>query len=193
MKALKIIATILFLGAVAYANSEGHEVAGGHDEHAIPWEAIRNQAINVGILFAALIFMLRKSIPAVFVARKATFLEEAQKTEAALKLAEAELKDIKTRLAELETTEATSIAKAQKEATVAADKIVADSQAQGKKIVDDTSLVINAEVLKAKSQIREKIISQSMAITEQGLKASADAVTKKSEPGFLQNLGQVKA
>ncbi|WP_409478626.1 ATP synthase F0 subunit B [Pseudobdellovibrio sp. HCB154] len=188
MKSLLISATLL-LSVSALAAGGGGE----HDVHHIPWEAIRNQAINIGILLAALIFMLRKSIPAAFQARQASFLEEAQKTEAALKLAEAELKDIKTRLAELEKTETASIAKAEKEAIVAGEKIVSDSQAQGKKIVDDTSLIINAEVLKAKSQIREKIISQSMAITEQGIKASADAITKKSESGFLQDLGQVKA
>lgn len=189
MKAF-LFSTILLASASVLAAGGG---GGAHDDSHIPWEAIRNQAINIGILLAALIFLLRKSIPAVFAARQATFLEEAQKTEAALKLAEAELKDIKTRLAELEASEANSIAKAQKEATVTADKLVSDSQAQGKKIVEDTSLIINAEVLKAKSQIREKIITQSMAITEQGLKATADAVTKKSESGFLQNLGQVKA
>lgn len=190
MKSL-VFALTLVLSVVVFAS--GGEGGGEHDVNHIPWEAIRNQAINIGILLAAMIFMLRKSIPAAFQARQAEFLEEAKKTEAALKLAEAELKDIKTRLAELEKTEATSIAKAEKEAIVAGEKIVSDSQAQGKKIVDDTSLIINAEVLKAKSQIREKIISQSMAITEQGIKASADAITKKSESGFLQDLGQVKA
>ena len=191
MKSLVFALTLVLSVVAVAAGGEGH--GGEHDVTHIPWEAIRNQAINIGLLLAALIFMLRKSIPAAFQARQASFLEEAQKTEAALKLAEAELKDIKTRLAELETSEASSIAKAEKEAIVAGEKIVADSQAQGKKIVDDTSLIISAEVLKAKSQIREKIISQSMAITEQGIKASADTITKKSESGFLQDLGQVKA
>lgn len=186
MKSLLISATLL-LSATAMAAS------GAHGDDHIPWEAIRNQAINLGILLATLIFLLKKSIPATFAARKAAFLEEAQKTEAALKLAEAELKEIKTRLADLEKSETTAIAKAEKEAMVAAEKLVTDSQAQGKKIAEDTSLIIGAEVLKAKAQIREKIISQSMAITEQGIKTSADVITKKSEAGFLQDLGQVKA
>jgi F0F1-type ATP synthase membrane subunit b/b' len=188
MKALFLVTTILLFATIANA-------AGGaaHGDGHIPWEAIRNQAINIGILLFALGWMLRKSIPEAFAARQASFLEEAKKTEAALKLAEEELKDIKTRLSELEATEAASVAKAEKEAMIAAEKIVQDSQAQGKKIVEDTSLIINAEVLKAKNTIREKIISQSMAITEQGIKASADAITKKSESGFLQDLGQVKA
>lgn len=192
MKALFLVTTVLLVATIANASGGGgHEAAGDHG--GIPFEAIRNQAINIGILLAALFWVLRKSIPAAFAARQATYLDEAKKTEAALKLAEAELKDIKTRLSELEATEAASISKAEKEAMVAAEKIVADSQAQGKKIVEDTSLIISAEVAKAKNQIREKIISQSMAITEQGIKASADAITKKSESGFLQDLGQVKA
>lgn len=189
MKGLKLFLAVLLLGAIAQAAGGG----GSHDEGHIPWEAIRNQAINLGILLAALIFMLRKSIPAAFAARQASYLEEAQKTEAALKQAETELKDIKTRLADLEAGEAAAVAKAEKEAYAAGEKIVADTQIQGKKIVDDTALIISAEVAKAKSQIREKIITQSMAITEQGIKSSAEAITKKSETGFLQDLGQVKA
>lgn len=188
MKSLFFTAT-LFSSLLAAAAGG----AGDHDVNHIPWEAVRNQAINLGILLIAITLMLRKSIPAAFAARQATFLEEAQKTEAALKIAEAELKDIKTRLVELEKTEPASIANAQKEALVAGQKIISDSQAQGKKIVEDTSLIIGAEVLKAKAQIREKIITQSMAITEQGLRDSSAAITKKSEAGFLQDLGQVKA
>lgn len=188
MKSVKLLLTIVMFGAVAQAAG-----GGAHGDGHIPWEAIRNQAINIGILLTILIFVLRKSIPAAFAARQATYLEEAQKTEAALKLAEAELKDIKTRLAELEAGETAAVAKAEKEAAVAAEKIVADSQVQGKKIIEDTSLIISAEVAKAKNQIREKIITQSMTITEQGIKASADAITKKSESGFLADLGQVKA
>ena len=187
MKLLLISATLLLSSAASAAGG------GAHGDNHIPWEAIRNQAINLGILLVALTFLLRKSVPAIFVARKAAFLEEAQKTEAALKLAEAELKDIKTRIAELEAGETAAVAKAQKEAVVAAEKIVTDSQSQSKKIIEDTSLIINAEVSKAKAQIREKIISQSMAIAEQGIKSSADVITKKSETGFLQDLGQVKA
>lgn len=187
MKSLLFTSTLLLSVSVLAAGG------GDHDVNHIPWEAVRNQAINLGILLFAIIFMLRKSIPEAFKARQAAFLEEAQKTEAALKLAEAELKDIKNRLAELEKTEASSIANAEKEAVIVAQKIVSDSQAQGKKIVEDTSLIINAEIIKAKSQIREKIIAQSMAITEQSLKTSAEAITKKSEAGFLNDLGQVKA
>lgn len=190
MRSLCVLTFILLLATIATASEAGPALA--HDDHHIPWEAIRNQAINLGLLLAGMLFLLRKSIPTAFAARRESYMEEAQKTEAALKLAEAELKDIKTRLAELEAGVESAVAKAEKEAILVGAKIVTDSQAQGKKIVDDTALIINAELIKAKNQIREKIISQSMAITERGVRASAEAITKKSESGFLQDLGQVK-
>ena len=62
-----------------------------------------------------------------------------------------------------------------------------------KKIVEDTSLVISAELSKAKNQIREKIIEASMLETEKNIKASSASITQKSEKGFLEDLGQVKA
>lgn len=192
-KSLKLFAIIIFAGAMAYAASEGHPAEGAEEANEIPWNTISIQAINLGILLVAIVWFTKDSIKAVFKAKKTAFLEEAEKTEAALKLAEAELKEIKTRLAELEASEKASLVKAEKEAIVAAEKLVADSQIQGKKIVQDTSLIISAEVLKAKNQIREKIITQSLQTTEQNIQASAGAITKKSEAGFLQNLGQVNA
>lgn len=185
----KIIYSALVLFFASVANAAG----GAHGDGHIPWEAVRNQAINLSILLIILFAVLRKAIPAAFKARQETYLDEAQKTEAALKQAELELKDIKARLSELEKGETESIAKAQKDAQVAAEKIIADSKIQGQKIIDDTSLIISAEVIKAKALIREKIIHQSMMTTEQSLKASSATITQKSENGFIQDLGQVKA
>lgn len=169
--------------------------AGGaaHDENHIPVKTILTQVVNLGILVIVLVFFTRKSIQAMFKAKKDLFLEDSLKTAQALKLAEIELSDIKSKIKTLETTESTSLLNAEKEAESAAQKMVSDAQAQGKKIVEDTSLVIGAELLKAKNQIREKIIESSMLETEKNIKASSASITQKSEKGFLEDLGQVKA
>ena len=49
-----------------------------------------------------------------------------------------------------------------------------------------------AEVVKAKNQIREQIINKSLQSAEANIKSSSEAITKKSETGFLQDLGQVR-
>ncbi len=159
----------------------------------IPVKTIVTQAVNLGILLTILFIFTRKSIQAMFKSKKDLFLEDSLKTAQALKLAEIDLSDIKTKIKTLETTEASSLLSAEKEAESAAQKMVSDAQAQGKKIVEDTSLVIGAELLKAKNQIREKIIESSMLETEKNIKASSASITQKSEKGFLEDLGQVKA
>lgn len=144
---------------------------GGHGE--IPFENIRNQAINLGILLAALIYFIRAPLKASFKAKKDQFLEESEKTAAALKLAEQELLDVKQRLHELESGEKEAVLNAEKEARELAEKIITESQAQGKKIVEDINLIVAAEVVKAKNQIREQIINKSLQSAEANIKSSS--------------------
>lgn len=178
----------------ALATTTAALAAGGaHDENHIPVKTILTQAVNLSILLIVLVFFVRKSIQATFKAKKDLFLEDSLKTAQALKLAEIELSDIRSKIKNLETGEAASLVNAEKEAELTAQKIVLDAQTQGKKIVEDTSLVIGAELSKAKNQIREKIIESSMLETEKNIKAASASITQKSEKGFLEDLGQVKA
>lgn len=181
--------TTSVVATIALASSSG----GAHDENHIPVKTILTQAVNLGILLVVLFIFTKKSIQAMFKSKKDLFLEDSLKTAQALKLAEIELSDIKTKIKTLETTEAASLLNAEKEAESTAQKMVSDAQVQGKKIVEDTSLVISAELSKAKNQIREKIIETSMLETEKNIKASSASITQKSEKGFLEDLGQVKA
>lgn len=184
----------VMMAVICLVSMSAIAAGGAHgDHHEIPWSTIKIQAINLGILLAILIYFIRTPLKNSFKARQQSFVEESQKTALALKQAEEELSDIKNKIKTLEDTETASINNAQKEAATAAAKIISDSQAQGKKIIDDTQLIISAEVAKAKNQIREKIINKSMSAAEQSIKSSSDSITKKSEAGFLQDLGQVKA
>ena len=187
---------LLILIAISTLVSSTVAVAAGggaHDENHIPVKTILTQAVNLGILLIVLAIFTRKSIQGIFKAKKDLFLEDSLKTAQALKLAEIELSEIKSKIKTLETTESASLLNAEKEAESTAQKMVFEAQAQGKKIVEDTSLVIGAELSKAKNHIREKIIEASMLETEKNIKASSASITQKSEKGFLEDLGQVKA
>jgi len=185
-----LFAATMLLCALGFASGAEH---GGEHAIEIPFEAIRNQAINIGILLAVLLYFITTPLKNSFKAKKDLFLDEAAKTEAALKQAEAELADVKNKLQALESGEKAAVLNAEKEAQAVAEKLVTDAQAQGQKIVEDTNLIIAAEIAKAKNSIREKIINKSLNAAETNIKASSDAITKKSETGFLQDLGQVKA
>lgn len=183
--------SILLMTALACASSAEHAV--GHGEDAIPFGKIGIQALNLGILLVALIYFVRKSIVEVFKQRQAAFNEQSQKTAIALKQAEAELKEIKEKLSVLESSEASSIQAAQIEAEKTKAKMVHEATAQAEKLKADVSLIINAEVYKAKNEIRNQIIEKSISTAKESVRGSAQAITEKSGAGFISDLGQVKA
>ena len=175
---MKIIISIsiLFISALACASSTEH--AGAHDEGGIPFGKIGIQALNLGILLAALFYFVKKSIVDAFKQRQAAFNEQSQKTATALKHAEAELKEIKEKLALLENTEATSIQSAQIEAEKTKAKLVHEATLQAEKLKSDVALIINAEVYKAKSEIRNQIIEKSISTAKESVRGSAQAITE---------------
>lgn len=188
-------ATIIFMilmGLQICAFAAGGAAHGGHDEHAVPTEWIMYQAINLGILVIALFFMMRKSVVAMFKERYANFHDQAAKTEAATKQAEAALSDIKNRINELQTSEAATVSKAQADAEALKNKMIQETEAQAAKLKADTKLIVAAELNNAKDEIRKEIINASIEIAKGNIKNSAAEITKKSEQGFLNDLSKTK-
>ena len=179
---------ILISSAFCFANGAEH----GGEEVSIPFDKIGIQALNLGILVVALIYFVRKSIIDAFAQRQINYNEQSLKTAAALRLAEAELKEIKDKLNVLESSEAVSLQKAQAEAEILKNKIISEAQAQAEKLKQDVALIIGAEVYKAKAEIRNQIIEKSISSAKEGVRSSAKSITEKSEKGFIADLGQVK-
>jgi F-type H+-transporting ATPase subunit b len=165
---------------------------GGHGENHIPTETIMYQAINLGILLTIMFFALRKSVAALFKARYADYNDQAAKTEAATKLAEEALSDIKNRISQLQTSEQTAIQNAQADALALKNKMIQETQAQAEKLKADTKLIVVAELNNAKDEIRKEIINASIEIAKSNIKNSAADITKKSEQGFLSDLAKTK-
>jgi F-type H+-transporting ATPase subunit b len=166
--------------------------AAGHDEHHVPTDWIMYQAINLGILVIAMFFMMRKSVVALFKERYASYNDQAAKTEAATKQAEAALSDIKNRINELQASEQATVLKAQADAEALKNKMIQETQAQAEKLKADTKLIVTAELNNAKDEIRKEIINASIEIAKANIKNSAADITKKSEQGFLNDLAKTK-
>lgn len=198
MKKLCFIFSLLFLmvltSVTVFAETAGHGSghSAGAEDHGIPWYSVAIQAVNLGILLVLIFFFVRKGIVAAFAKRQADYQEQSQKTAQLLAQAENELKDIKTKLTTLESTELSSLEKAQQEAEVLKNKMIAETEQQAKKMKDDVALIVTAEVYKAKNEIRSAIIDASFEQAREAVKAQATAITQKSEKGFVADLGQVR-
>lgn len=182
---LLIVSALFSITALAAGGAQG--------ESHIPWSWIGIQAINLGILLTIIFFTAKSKIIDAFTAKRAAYVEQSLKTEKALKAAEDNLREAREKLKNLENTEATSISAATHEAESQKNKIVRDAEVQAQKLKADVQLVVSAEVYKVRSEIRTQIIEKSLATAEQAIRGSSAAITQKSESGFLQDLGQVKA
>lgn len=188
--AILLIMSALFSITVMAASGGA---AGAHDDQHVPWSWIGIQAINLGILLTIIFFAAKSKIVDAFTSKRTVYMEQSLKTEKALKAAADNLREAREKLKNLENTEATSIATATTEADAQKNKIVRDAEVQAEKLKADVQLVVSAEVYKVRSEIRTQIIEKSLSTAEQAIKGSSAAITQKSESGFLQDLGQVKA
>lgn len=189
MKKNLLFTITLLIGVVALA-AEGEHVAGGHEEAAIPLREIGWQAANLGILLIALFFFLRKSVVESFAKKKTDFLSQAEKTKAALKQAEDELRDSKAKLANLENGEAKALETAQHEANLIKANLIKEAEAQAAKIKNDAEMSIRNEVLKAKAEINAIILHEAVNLSKGKLSSSQNM--QATENHFLAQVENSK-
>lgn len=180
--------TILLFSIRVFAADAHH--GGGLDAATI--KTIVYQTINVGILVGALIYFLRKPTREFFAEKRASYLKEAQKAEAARRAAEEERQQIKARLHKLEVTADESISRARAEAAEMRNQMIAAAQALSQRIKEEARLSAILEVEKAKRNLREQMISEAIEAARQqmGTKVSV-ADHARLEGEFISNIQAV--
>ena len=185
----KTFAMAFLLSTAAFAAGGG----GGHEEAThIPFEQIGWQAANLGILLVGLFFALRKSIAASFAKRKANFLNQAEKTQAALRTAELALSEVKTKIATLEAGEKKSLETATIDAKKIKANITKEAELLAEKMKSDLQLTLKNELEKAKSEINSLILSQAVGSVTKKITNRSGQISKDAETAFLNQITQVK-
>lgn len=190
MKKNLLFGALFFASLFAAASGEEH---GTHEKAAaIPWDQIGWQAANLGILLVVLFYASRKSVIEMFAKRKTDFIEQSAKTEALLVQAEAELKEIKTKLAQLESGEKKSLEAAQHEANLINANLIKESEAQALKLKNDAELSIQNELAKARAEINQLILKEAIAAAKSKLSNSTPQEQKAIENQFLAQVDQAQ-
>ncbi len=175
---------ILFFGIVLTSAAAFAAAGGDHGDDHIPLDKIGWQAANLGILLVIIYFGIRKSIVETFAKRKQDFLDQSEKTKAALQGAEAELKDIKSKLALLESGEAKAIENAKHEANLLKATLIKEAEAQAAQLKIDAELMVRAELAKAKQEINATVLKQAILVATEKLNAGGNT-SKRIEAQFL--------
>lgn len=181
---ISFLITLLTCGMVL-ASSESH---GAHEEIHIPLTEIGWQAANLGLLLIALIFFLRKSMQESFQKRQSDFIENSEKTKAALQKAENDLTEIKTKLSQLENGEMTAIEKAKKDAANIKSKAIGEADTQVAKLFNEADQTIILQLNKVKEEIAELILNKALAISTEKISNQSSQVNNKVETNFIDQI-----
>lgn len=165
----KLIALyVLVAPALAFAQEHGEAHGGGHEAAGLP-TAVYYQAINFVLYAGLLFFFLRKPVKNYFSNRQADFKQALIKAEAARKEAETKKKEIQERLARLQNSSQDSIAQARAEAEALKAKILQDAAELSQKLREDARRTAELEIERAKHELREELLNQSVALAQKML------------------------
>ncbi|AHZ85650.1 ATP synthase B chain [Bdellovibrio bacteriovorus HD100] len=183
---MKLILNLLVLLAPAAVFAAG----GGHGDGHIPTSTIMFQAINLTILFAAIIYFTKDAIVSFFAGRKAAYLEAAQKSAFAREQAEKEFVDIKNKLANLDQTREENLRKAQTHAEDLKKQILEEANDVTKRIKNDAELTARLEVQRAQKELRTQLLQDSVEAARIVLtKDLGSSDQQKLQKDFINNVG----
>lgn len=185
MNKFMMMALTLFSTVIAFASEVEHAAT---EHEAIPLDKIGWQAANLGILIVIIFYFARKSIVEMFAKRRTDYIEQSEKTKTLLIQAEAELKEIKTKLAQLESGENKAFETAQHEANLIKSNLIKDSEAQAVKMKNDAEAAIQNELLKAKAEINQVILAEAVISAKQKLAEAGPQSQKAIETQFLSQV-----
>ncbi len=172
---------ILSQAALAAEHGTAHE--------GIPTRTVIYQLINFTLLIGGLIYFLREPVGKYFHDKRADYLNAASKAETARKAAEAERMEMQIRLTELESTADESVTKARIEAAEMKKQLLAEAEALSKRIREEAEISAKFESERAKNQLRENLIKESieLAKAQLGSKVTVEDHQRLQEE-FISNI-----
>ncbi|MBX2988125.1 MAG: ATP synthase F0 subunit B [Bdellovibrionaceae bacterium] len=175
-------------GSAAMAASGGH----AHDPHHIPTDLIFWQVFNLTILFGALIYFLRQPVKDFFRQRQAGFVEASQKSQAARQEAEKQYLELKHKIERLESTRAETLARAEAEAADLRRHMLKEADEMASRIRHEAQVTAQIEVQRARQDLRESFIDDSIAAARQVLaKDIGSQDHSKLQTDFVKNIEAV--
>ncbi len=193
---MKIVSTLIYFTLLISITSSVGFGSSGQDSHGIESgvpKVVFYQAINVAIILISAIYFGRKKISDFFHQKKTVFLEAQQKAQSALKLAEAEHHDVKTRLEKLIGNKSESLTKAKTDAADIRAQLLSDAQMLAKKLKEEAVLTSRIEVERAKYHLKEQLIKEAFELSKRDLSAKATTdEQKKLQQDFITKVQVVQ-
>ncbi|MBN8539237.1 MAG: hypothetical protein J0L82_02530 [Deltaproteobacteria bacterium] len=185
--ALTVILAVPGLLITHFGNAAG---ASGH-EGGIPM-VLWLQVINFVLYMGLVVYLAKKPLQELFQGRYDGFFSALKKAEAAKAEAEAKRKEIQDRLNKLETTRDESIQKAREEAAALRNQIVEEARSLSSKLKADAEKTAFIEIERAKTELREDLLAQSVIMAKRILTDKMqEQDQKRLQTEFVDKIGAV--
>lgn len=193
---MKIVSSFIYFTLLISITSSVGLGSSGHDSHGLESgvpKVVFYQAINVAIILISAIYFGRKKVSDFFHQKKTLFLEAQQKAQSALKLAETEHHEVKTRLEKLLGNKTDSLTKAKTDAADIRAQLLSDAQMIAKKLKEEAVLTARIEVERAKYHLKEQLIKEAFDLSKRDLSAKATTdEQKKLQQDFITKVQVVQ-
>ena len=167
--------------------------SGGEHHGGIPWDTIAYQAINVSIVFGALLYFAKQPIKEFFSGKREAFVQASEKATSVKKKAEQDHLEIKVQLTKLESTADESVARARAEAADLRLALISEAEALSEKMKKDAENAAKLEVERAKISLRRQLIEDSLAQARKQMVAEVSAEDQKRlQENFINNIQAVQ-
>jgi F-type H+-transporting ATPase subunit b len=189
-QALTAVAVLAFpLLVLAQEHATEHEA---HAEGGLP-TVVYLQAINFLLYAGLLVYLLRKPVREYFSGRKEKFNSALNKAAQAKNEAEAQKREVQTRIDELTRTSQAELARAKSEAAELQTRIMKEAEEISAHLKSEANRSATFEIERAKNELRESLLSQAVAFSSKLLKEKiAEGDQKRLQTEFVDKIGATR-
>lgn len=187
----RISSLVPLLMILLIAGPAGAEEVAGHSVE-IPM-AVTYQVINFVIYIGLLVYFLRKPIKNFFSTREQVYKQALVKAESARKDAERRKHEVEQRLNSLELSANETLADARAEAAAIKKQIQEEATVLAQRLRDEASRSAELEIERAKSELRDEMLVQSVALAKKLLQDKiAEPDQKRLQTEFVDKIQEVR-
>jgi len=186
VKTLLLVLVTLLLADLAVAEEAGEAA---HHAVEIP-TSLTFQFINFVLYAALLVWFLRKPVKNYFADRESAFNQALVKAKHAKEEAEKNKREVADRLAKLQSSADQSVREAKADAETLKAKIIAEAQDMAKRMREEAQRSATMEIERAKNELREDLLNQSVALSKKILSEKmAEPDQKRLQTEFVDKIG----
>ena len=191
-KSFALVATALFCLLSVAAFAAEPEAAAHAEEGAIP-TSVLYQFINFALYAGLVFYFVRKPVRSYFQNREAGFNQALVKAQEARKEAEEQRRTIQTKITQLESNQAQSVEQARAEAEALKTRILQEAEDMARRLREEASRTAAFEIERAKNELREDLLNQSVALSAKILtEKMAEPDQKRLQTEFVDKIQEVR-